>query len=67
LFGLVEEAEYHYDIALNLDPDQVQALLNKAGICFLKEDLEQGVKYIERVLLLEPDNEQAIMIKQRLN
>lgn len=67
LQGLTGQAEYHYDIALKLDPDQVQALLNKAGLCFLKNDLEQGKYYIDRVLLLEPDNEQAKMIKQQLN
>jgi tetratricopeptide (TPR) repeat protein len=67
LLGSVGQAEYHYDIALKLDPDQVQALLNKAGICFLKNELVLGEQYIDRVLLLEPDNEQALMIKQRLN
>ncbi len=63
LLGLIEKAEYHYDIALSLNPDHIQALLNKAGICFFKEDREQGMKYIDRILLLEPGHPQAEMIK----
>jgi tetratricopeptide (TPR) repeat protein len=67
LLGLQERAEDHYDIALSLDPDQVQALLNKAAICFLNQDIDLGMKYIDRVLVLEPGHPQAEMIKQRFD
>ncbi len=60
--GFINEANQQYDIALALDPDHVQALLNKAGIMFLNEENRQGEALIRRVLEVDPGNEQARMI-----
>ena len=66
LLGDPVKAEEHYDIALSLNPDQVQALLNKAGLHLLKEEHAQALIFIERVLELDPNNDQAINVRDRL-
>ncbi len=59
LMGKYDEAEKHYDIAIALDPDYEQALLNKASILFQKNNKAACLKVLNRILKINPQNEQA--------
>ena len=63
LMGKFEEAEKHYDKAIALDPDYEQALLNKASLLFQKNEKTASLKLINRILKINPNNEQAIALK----
>ena len=67
LQGQVKAAEAYYDQAIQLDPDYVQALLNKAAVRLLNKDYQRVRGLLNRVLKLEPSHPQAIAILQRLN
>jgi len=60
--GDFRNAEKYYKIALDLDPDHIQALLNLAGLRFLQDKDEEGMVLIERVLELDEENVQALRI-----
>ena len=54
-----ETAIKYYDLAINLNPDYEQALINKAALFkHLKQDKESK-KLLKRVLKINPNNEQA--------
>lgn len=54
-----KKAEKYYDEAIKLDPDNEQALLNKAGLMIYRKDVVKAKNYIEKVLKINPANEQA--------
>lgn len=60
------EADSLYDLALSLDPDHVQALLNKTGTSVLKGDRKSAGTYLGRALKLDPHNAQARKMRQAL-
>ena len=59
LQGQFREALQLYDRAVALDPDYVQALLNKAALMKFIQRPEAAKQLLERVLRIDPDNEQA--------
>ncbi len=59
LLGKFDEAEIHYDFAIALDPDYEQALLNKASLLFQKNNKAAGLKFLNRILKINPENQQA--------
>ncbi|MBP6532004.1 MAG: tetratricopeptide repeat protein [Bacteroidia bacterium] len=54
-----KKAEKYYDEAIKLDPDNEQALLNKAGLMIYRKEVGRAKSYIEKVLKINPSNEQA--------
>ena len=48
-----------YNEAIALDPDYEQALVNKAALLIFQKKQEEGKKLLERVLEVNPENEQA--------
>ena len=55
----IKKADECYDQALQLDPDNEQALLNKAGtLIYLHEKIESK-KMLKRLLKINPNNEKA--------
>ncbi|MBN8703887.1 MAG: tetratricopeptide repeat protein [Bacteroidetes bacterium] len=61
------EAEKNYKIALSLDPNYEQALLNLAGLCIYKKDNTKALYYVREVLKVNPNNNTAKSIFQQLN
>ncbi len=53
------KAEKLYDSALQLDPDNEQALLNKAGLMMYRNQAQRAKSYIQQVLKINPRNTQA--------
>lgn len=64
--GKLELAEKHYLKAISLDPDYVKAYLNMAGLRFYENKKNEGKKWIEKVLILEPNNQEAKEILKKL-
>lgn len=54
-----KKAEECYNMALQLDPDNEQALLNKAGLMVFRNDRNTAKYYLEKLLKINPANEQA--------
>jgi tetratricopeptide (TPR) repeat protein len=61
-----QKAEEHYKIALSLDPDDDQALLNMAGLYIYRKAYKQAMAYVNRCLAVQPQNEQALEIRKQL-
>ncbi|HMQ47392.1 MAG TPA: tetratricopeptide repeat protein [Saprospiraceae bacterium] len=59
LQGQTQQAEQCYDKAIALDPDYVQALLNKAAARLLQQDKAGAKKLAQRVLRLNPEHAMA--------
>lgn len=57
--GNVKEAELLYAKALKLDPDYEPLLLNLAGLYAYEKDFGQSKMYLNRILALNPNNQQA--------
>ncbi len=53
------KAEKYYNAAIQLDPDNEQALLNMAGLMVYRKDAGKAKSYVVRVLKINPSNEQA--------
>ncbi|MFK7931862.1 MAG: tetratricopeptide repeat protein, partial [Saprospiraceae bacterium] len=66
LEGKYDQAENHYDRAIQLDPDYEQAIVNKAAIRLLKNDVVAGKKLLERALKLNPENTQTQAMLARI-
>ncbi len=56
----IKEGEKYYDQALDLDPDYIQALLNKAAIRFYFKDKKEAAQLLNRVLKVEPKHPKAL-------
>jgi len=54
-----QQALESYTMALRLNPDNVQALLNLAGYYMISGLPSMGVSYLQRVLVIDPQNHQA--------
>lgn len=65
--GNIRMADSLYDRALSLDPDYIQALLNKTGTCVLQGQTQKAWGFLNRVLILDPDNAKALVMKQALS
>jgi tetratricopeptide (TPR) repeat protein len=59
LNGNIQGGMEMYDAALALDPDYENALLNKASALLFQKKNEAGKKLLERVLEINPENEQV--------
>ncbi|MFM2207133.1 MAG: hypothetical protein RL213_1108 [Bacteroidota bacterium] len=59
-------ADSLYERALALDPDHVQALINKTGTCVLKGDRYAARRYLERAARLDPNNPRIRAMKEAL-
>ena len=57
--GNVLEAEKIYFKALSLDPDYEPLLLNIAGLYAYKKDFKLSELYLNKILKLNPTNQQA--------
>ncbi len=64
--GDLVKAEDFYDRAIQLDPDYVQALLNKAAVRYYKKDNLSTISLLKRILKLEPAHPQATMLLKQL-
>jgi len=65
--GQINKAEALVDEALKLNPDYVQALLNKAAIAKIRDDVSSQRKIAKRILELDPSNEQAERLLENVN
>lgn len=66
LLGRTDLAKQEYDIALHLNPDHLMGLMNMAGLnMYLGNDMEAR-HYIDRTLVVDPENPQAIEMKKNL-
>ena len=52
-------ADHLYDMALSLDPDNEQALFNKAGSLMYKDRKQDAVRMLQRLLRKNPHHEQG--------
>jgi len=62
----VDKAERMYDIALSLDPDNIQAFFNKAGIRLFLGNRKEAISYLKEVLKRDKKNERASIILKQL-
>jgi tetratricopeptide (TPR) repeat protein len=62
----VAKAASCYDKALELDPDNEQALFNKAGALLYLERNGDAKKILQRVVKMDPKNEKARAVLQSL-
>ena len=62
----VKAADEMYDTALKLDPDNQQALLNKAGSRYYLGDRRGALNLLNRLLVLNPGHLKAIELKRNL-
>lgn len=60
--GNLTEAENLYSRALKLDPDYEPLLMNLAGLYAYKKDFNASKKYLNRIIALNPNNQQAKQI-----
>lgn len=60
------KARHHYEQALALDPDNVQAMINMAGIFVYMNDMISARNYLQRALKADPNNAQAKQLLMRL-
>jgi tetratricopeptide (TPR) repeat protein len=60
----VSAADLLYDKALALDPDNEQALLNKAGTLMYLGKKSEAKKILQRILKVNPENEKAKKVLQ---
>lgn len=54
------KARSMYEKALSLDPDNIQALMNMAGLNLFEGNREEAGVYFRKVLAIDPKNEQVI-------
>ncbi len=66
LQGQARKGEACYDRALALDPDAVQALLNKAAVRMLQYDKAGALQLVQRALRAAPAHPQARALMQQL-
>ena len=63
----INKADACYDKALALDPDNEQALLNKAGTLIYLDKKKESQKLLKRILFLNPENSEAKAVLQSLS
>ncbi len=62
----IPKASSFYDKALQLDPDNEQALFNKAGAFLYLEKNDDAKKILQRVLKMNPENEKVKILLKSL-
>ena len=62
-----DEAEKAFDRAFAINPENVEALHNKAILLAMKKQYREALEVNERVLQLAPDWPPAIRFRERLN
>ena len=45
-----------YDKALGLNPQHIQALMNKASLLLIEGQIDKGKLYLKRILEIDPQN-----------
>lgn len=60
----INDAENMLNKALALDPDNLQALLNKAAVKLEQQNKAEVIKLIYRIEKISPDNPQALQLKK---
>ena len=60
------KAKVLFNNAIKLDPDNVQALINLAGLFYIENNEPKTSELIDRILKIEPDNRQALLLKSNL-
>lgn len=65
--GRYEEAEKAFDQALAINPDNIEALHNKAVLLAMKKRFQEALEVNRRVLLRAPDWPPAVRLRERLN
>tara|TARA_Y100000589_G_scaffold131563_2_gene125319 strand:- start:14567 stop:16378 length:1812 start_codon:yes stop_codon:yes gene_type:complete len=54
----------YYNYALNLNPNHEPTLVNKAQLLLIQNNLEDAYIYIDKVLKLNPENQDALSLKK---
>ncbi|MFM8433165.1 MAG: cytochrome c3 family protein [Bacteroidota bacterium] len=62
----LKRADSLYRMAIRLDPDHVQALVNLAGTSVMSGDITYAKGLIDRALRIDPKNRQAVTMKTAL-
>jgi tetratricopeptide (TPR) repeat protein len=65
--GKYEEAEQAFDRAFAINPENIEALHNKAILLAMKKMYREALEINERVLQLAPDWAPAVRFRERLN
>lgn len=65
--GKYEEAEKAFDRALSINPDNVEALHNKAILLAMKEHFQEALEINRKVLQLAPGWAPAVRFRERLD
>ena len=65
--GKYDEAEKAFDRAFTINPENIEALHNKAILLAMKKQYRDALEINERVLQLAPDWPPAIRFRERLN
>ena len=65
-FHNTEKAMQNYNAAIALDPDYEQALLNKAALYGYLKQFTDAEKLVDRVLAINPKNQQAVQFKAQM-
>ena len=60
-------AEYYFDISLNLNPNYEQALLNKARIYILEDNIYSAKKVLKKIKSIYPKNKYADLLLNQIN
>lgn len=66
VYNDLKGADVMYDCALALDPDNEQALLNKAGTLVFLNKTDEAKKYLKRILAIDPGNKKAMLLVKSL-
>ena len=66
-YGNIIEAEVCFNNSISLDPNHIQTLLNLASIHVLLDEKEKVVKYLKRVLDIQPNNIKANNLLKEIN
>ena len=61
-----EDAKFMFEKSIVFDPKNSNSYLYLAKIYNIKEDKDQEEKNLETTLLIEPDNEEAILMSMRI-
>lgn len=64
--GNIASAQKSFEMALSLNPDNVQALVNLAGLHRAAGRHDKAVVYLQRAIRLEPQDEQVVNLRKAL-
>ena len=66
-YGNVSEAQECFNNSISLNPDHIQTLLNLASLHLLLDEKEKVVKYLNRVLDIQPNHIKANNLLTEVN